>query len=328
MKNWLLFCLFLSTISLGNARGADKVSLRTNWLFYGSHAIFFLGKEKGLYSKAGIELEIRAGNGSANAVRLVANGDSTFAYTSSTAMLNLAVLEAPILSVATIDALGTEAILVRPDAGIKTIKELEGKSVMTTAGAGVNLFFPVVLKNGGADPEKIKLVNVADAALVSSYLKGLAPAILAGYDDKPAEIVSFGGGEPIVFKYSDYGIHQPGYSLIANRALIESNPDLVRRFVAATIESLTLARKDPDAAVAALAREAKLPDTEKRKARRVLDVTLSVLRSPRNTAGTLGLHVAQDWEEGLELLKQQKKLKLTKPVSTFYTNAFLPKSTP
>jgi NitT/TauT family transport system substrate-binding protein len=50
---------------------------------------------------------------------------------------------------------------------------------MTTAGAGVNTFFPVVVENAGLDMGKIELVNVAEGALVSSYLQNLAPAILA-----------------------------------------------------------------------------------------------------------------------------------------------------
>jgi NitT/TauT family transport system substrate-binding protein len=37
---------------------------------------------------------------------------------------------------------------------------------------------------------------VADSALVQSYLQGLAPGILGGIDDKPAEIEANGGKTP------------------------------------------------------------------------------------------------------------------------------------
>ena len=72
------------------AQAADKVTLRTNWLFYGSHSIFLLGIDKGFYEQEGIDLTVKQGNGSSNAVRLVANGDSDFAYGSAVTMLNLA----------------------------------------------------------------------------------------------------------------------------------------------------------------------------------------------------------------------------------------------
>ena len=83
---------------------------------------------------------------------LVANKNDTFAYASSSTMLNLAAKDAPVLSVATLDATGTDACLCWPDAGIKEIKDLEGKTVMTTAAAGVNTFFPVALKKRRRGP--------------------------------------------------------------------------------------------------------------------------------------------------------------------------------
>jgi len=144
------------------ALAADKVTLRTNWLFYGSHAIFFLGIDKGFYDKDNLDVVVKQGNGSSNTVRLVANKDSTFAYVSAAALIKLAAQGAPIIAVATIDATGTEAVLVRPDSGIKTFKDLEGKKVLTTAGAGVNTFFPVAAQNAGIDVSKVELVNVAE----------------------------------------------------------------------------------------------------------------------------------------------------------------------
>ena len=64
---------------------------------------------------------------------------------------------APVVSIATIDATGTDAVIVNPDSGIKTFKDLEGKKVLTTAGAGVNTLFPVAAQNAGADVRYIEL---------------------------------------------------------------------------------------------------------------------------------------------------------------------------
>ena len=129
-----------------DARAEDDVRLRLNWMYYGSHAGFALGKDKGYYKEHGINLDIRSGNGSGSAHRLVANGDSTFSYGSCASMTNLAAQGAPLISVAVIDAMGTEAIIVRPDAGVKAIGDLKGKALLTTANAGVNTFFPMVLE--------------------------------------------------------------------------------------------------------------------------------------------------------------------------------------
>jgi NitT/TauT family transport system substrate-binding protein len=160
----------VSALPLRSAFAADKVIFRTNWLFYGSHSIFFLGIDKGLYSQDNLDVVVKQGNGSGATTRLVANKDSTFAYCSAVTMMKLAAQGAPVMSVATIDAMGTDAVIVNPDSGIKTFKDLEGKKVLTTAGAGVNTLFPVAAKNAGVDIDKIQLTNVAESALVSSYL--------------------------------------------------------------------------------------------------------------------------------------------------------------
>lgn len=319
-------CVLAAMAPVRRALAADRVVLRTNWLFYGSHSIFFLGLDKGFYEANGIDPVVKQGNGSGATVRLVANKDTTFAYASAVTMIKLAAQGAPVISVATIDATGTDAVLVNPDAGIKTFKDLEGKKVMTTAGAGVNTLFPVAAKNAGVDVSKIQLVNVAESALVPSYLQGLAPAILGGVDDKPAEIEANGGKTPVIFNYADYGVAQPGYAIVAHKDTVKNNPDLVKRFVVATLEAVRAAEKDPDAAIASLINwKANTADEkEKVQARKVLDVTLSILYSPANKAKRLGYNVPEDWANALELLEKYNDLKTDAKASDFYTNDFVP----
>ena len=93
---WIILAGALTFVSLHGAQAEDKVRLRLNWMYYGSHAGFALGKDKGIYDKHGIDLDIRSGNGSGSAHRLVANGDSTFAYGSCASMINLAAEGAPL----------------------------------------------------------------------------------------------------------------------------------------------------------------------------------------------------------------------------------------
>jgi len=311
-----------------NAFALDDVRLRLNWMYYGSHAGFALGKDRGYYRDAGINLDIRSGNGSSSAHRLVANGDSDFAYGSCGAMVTLASQGAPLISVAVIDAMGTEAIIVRPDAGVSSIKDLKGKKLLTTANAGVNTFFPIVLANAGLKESDINLTNVPDGALVSSYLQGAGGAvgILGGLDDKPAEIKANGGADPVTFPYSDYGVNQVGYCISTRTDTVKNKPDLVKRFVAATIKSYNAAEKDPDAAVNAMADivgGSMASDEGKAQARAVLDVTLSVLYSKANTDRKLGLNVPSDWSDMIDLMKKYNDLDPNAKAASFYTNEFV-----
>jgi NitT/TauT family transport system substrate-binding protein len=320
--------LLIGAVLPSAANAADPVRLRLNWMYYGSHAPFALGKDKGYFRDAGIDLDIRSGNGSGSAHRLVANNDSQFSYGSCASMVNLAAKGAPLISVAVIDAMGTEAVIVRPDAGVSKLEDLKGKSILTTANAGVNTFFPLVLKNGGLTEGDVKVTNVPDGALVSSYLQGAGGSvgILGGLDDKPAEIKANGGAQPVTFPYSDFGVNQVGYCIVTNTETLKNNPDLVKRFVEATLKSYKEAEANPDAAIAAMADivgGTMAEDQGKAQARAVLDVTLGVLYSKANTDKKLGLHVASDWDDMLNLMKKYNDLQTDKPATAFYTNDYV-----
>jgi len=328
MVNMLMIAAVATATLAAPARAEDDVRLRLNWMYYGSHAGFALGKDKGFYKDAGINLDIRSGNGSGSAHRLVANKDSDFSYGSCGSMTNLASQGADLISVAVIDAMGSEAILVRPDAGVKTIADLKGKTLLTTANAGVNTFFPIVLANSGLAEGDISITNVPDGALVSSYLQGSGGAvgILGGIDDKPAEIKANGGEPPVIFPYSDFGVNQVGYCIVARKEMIASNPDLVKRFVAATIKSYQAAAADPDAAVAAMGDivgGTMNEDEGKAQSRAVLDVTLGLLYSKANTERKLGMNVPVDWADMIALMKKYNDLDPAADPATFYTNQFV-----
>ena len=330
-KHTILSAVFVATLvaTAGIAKAADDVRLRLNWMYYGSHAGFAYGKDKGYYKDAGIDLDIRSGNGSGSAHRLVANNDSTFAYGSCASMLNLAAKGAPLVSVGVIDAMGTEAVIVRPDAGVKALADLKGKTILTTANAGVNTFFPLVLQAAGLKEGDVTITSVPDGALVSSYLQGAGGAVgmLGGLDDKPAEIKANDGAAPVTFAYSDFGVNQVGYCIVANTDTVKNKPDLVKRFVGATMKAYKETETNPDAAIASMADivgGSMAEDQGKAQARAVLDVTLSVLYSKANKDKKLGMNVPADWDDMLALMKKYNDLQTDKPASAFYTNDFVP----
>ena len=128
----------------------------------------------------------------------------------------------------------------------------------------------------------------------------------------------------MIFAYSDFGVHQPGYSIVAHKDMVAENPDLVGRFVRATLKATQAAKDEPDAAIQALINWSGSVEDQKEQTRRVLDVTLSVLESPNAGGAPFGAHVEQDWQSALDLLKKYKELETDMAASDFYTNEFIP----
>ena len=66
---WALGCAAVLAAGVllpaGEALAEDDVRLRLNWMYYGSHAGFALGKDRGDYDAEGLDLDIRAGPGAA-----------------------------------------------------------------------------------------------------------------------------------------------------------------------------------------------------------------------------------------------------------------------
>ena len=168
-----------------------------------------------------------------------------------------------------------------------------------------------------------------EGALVSSYLQGAGGAVgmLGGLDDKPAEIKANGGADPVTFAYSDFGVNQVGYCIVTTKDMVAKNPDLVKRFMAATVKAYKEAEKNPDAAIASMADivgGTMAEDTGKAQARAVLDVTLGILYSKNNKDKRLAWNVPADWESMLDLMKEYNDLKTDQPATAFYTNDFVP----
>ena len=108
--------------------------------------------------------------------------------------------------------------------------------------------------------------------------------------------------------------------------MVKTNPDLVKRFVGATMQAYAETIKNPGAAIDAMADivgGTMKEDQGKLQARAVLDVTIGVLFSPANKDKKLGLNVPSDWEDMVALMKKYNDLDPKAEAKAFYTNEFL-----
>ena len=71
----------------------------------------------------------------------------------------------------------TAQLWVREDQGIKSIADLKGKRIATTAGTTAHVFLDTALKGNGLSPGDVQLLNQRMPDAVTSFISGAVPAV-------------------------------------------------------------------------------------------------------------------------------------------------------
>jgi NitT/TauT family transport system substrate-binding protein len=315
--------LLIGVIALvmgASALAQDAVSLRLNWYLGGLHVPFYYGKEMGFFKQEGIDLTINEGRGSANTVQVVAAGSDTFGMADSSSLITTASKGADVKSVMSLLNSTGFSVVSLASAGIKTPKDLEGKSLAVSPGDPLGQLFRALAAHNKLDMNTIKFVQVDPAAKVVAVLEKRVDALLGGADDQ-FFLIKYKGVEPAALRYADHGANIVGMTIVTTGNLIKTKPDLVRRFVRASVRSWEAAKKNPGPAVDA-AMKAK-PDLNRQSTLDQMMVDFELLDSP-NSKGKVGLGAKADWDQTLGLLKQYRELDTKEPWTTFHTNEFVP----
>lgn len=320
MKFIRLFLALIVLFAGGPALAQEAVSLRLNWYLGGLHVPFYYGKEMGFFKQEGIDLTINEGRGSANTVQVVAAGSDTFGMADSSSLITTAAKGADVKSVMSLLNSTGFSVVSLASAGIKTPKDLEGKSLAVSPGDPLGQLFRALAAHNKLDMNTIKFVQVDPAAKVVAVLEKRVDALLGGADDQYF-LIKYKGAEPAALRYADHGANIVGMTIVTTGNLIKTKPDLVRRFVRASVRSWEAAKKNPGPAVDA-AMKAK-PDLNRQSTLDQMLVDFELLDSP-NSKGKIGLGSKADWDQTLGLLRQYRELDTKEPWTTFHTNDFVP----
>lgn len=302
------------------AAAQDAVSLRLNWYLGGLHVPYYYGKEMGFFKQEGIDLTINEGRGSANTVQVVAAGSDTFGMADSSSLITTAVKGADVKSVMSLLNSTGFAVVSLASAGIRKPKDLEGKSLAVSPGDPLGQLFRALAAHNKLDMNTIRFVQVDPAAKVVAVLEKRVDALLGGADDQ-FFLIKYKGVEPHALRYADHGANIVGMTIMTTGNLIKTKPDLVRRFVKASVRSWEEAKKNPQAAVD-VAMKVK-PDLNRQSTLDQMMVDFELLDSA-NSKGKIGLGAKADWDQTLTLLKQYRELDTKEPWTTFHTNDFVP----
>jgi NitT/TauT family transport system substrate-binding protein len=317
------------TPSSANAPGKAQlapVAVRMGWKFAqgGHYAPYFLAKEKGFYADEGLDVSIAEGNGSGSTTTAIANGTDKIGIGIDAGTMASAVGQgAPVKMIAGIIKRSQIAVLSLDKNNIKQPGDLVGKRVGIPPGSSQAQIWPAFLKANNLDPKSITQVNIDANAMAASLLQGQIDAYLSlAFAQVP--IIEAQGAKASEILFADYGANTLSEGIIASDKTIKDEPDLLKRFVRASLKGYAYSMDHPDEAIQAGMKSH--PEADPKVVRAHLDEVLREIRAGQTPGKPLGWETAEEWQQTVQILTDYADFKSTLPVTAYFTNDLLPAS--
>jgi len=227
------FALLFATLALATnpALALDKVTFATNWLAEAEHGGFYQALVDGTYAKYGLDVTILQGGPQTNNKLLLAAGKIEFNLGANMIQAFDAVAgNVPIVAVASMFQKDPFILMSHPGAGLDRFEDLPKATAFIGRDALVSVYQWLKTAYGFRE-ENVKPYNFNAGPFIAD--KG---SIEEGYaTSEPFEVERQGKFKPNVFLLADYGYDSYSTTIETRRDLIEKNPDLVQRFVNASI---------------------------------------------------------------------------------------------
>ncbi|MDB5406426.1 MAG: hypothetical protein JWL84_1338 [Rhodospirillales bacterium] len=213
------------------AAALDKITFGTDWKAEAEHGGFYQAIAAGIYAKHGIEVTLRPGGPQINHAQLLAAGRLDFNLASNSFIpLNFVKEGIPMLAVAAIFQKDPQVLLAHPGQGNDSLEALKGKPIMIGNDTRIGSWLFLKATYGYTDSQ------------IRPYTFSIAPfladktAIQQGYVTSETFLIESQGIEPVVMLLGDHGYTGYAAVLQTSQKLVNENPDLVQRFVDASIE--------------------------------------------------------------------------------------------
>lgn len=218
---------------------------------------FYVARSRGWYREAGLDVELVTHDyDHGDTLAYLSRFEVAFGVFPSNRLLVRRENREPLVGIAAINQTGLETIQAIRRAGIARPRDLEGHRLaygLTPRGRA--MVSHLVAADGG-DPSAVISVDSGGHELTPDYLvSGAADALFGGYWCWDLVSRSVPEDELVTWRVADIGAPAyHSYLLGTQEWTIASNPELVRRFLAATSRGFHAAAEDQAAALALLRR--------------------------------------------------------------------------
>jgi ABC-type nitrate/sulfonate/bicarbonate transport system substrate-binding protein len=292
-----------------------KVVVRLKWVHQAQFAGFYAAEQKGLYRRVGLEVDVRPGGVDFPAIQMVASGSEEFGVTGADQVLLARDKGVPVVAVATIYRQTPFVLFALKKSGISAMKDLAGKTVGVKLGGNEELTYRAMVTSAGLRGDRPREIPVKFD--ISPFLAGKVD-VWPGYLINEVIAAQEKGAEVNIIRPSDYNINFYADTIFTTESVIEKNPDLVKRFVRATMAGWQYAVDHPDEAAAL---------GLKHSPQLVLGHETSMMRASipllRPTQQPLGKMQLEEWRSLDDQLVALGLLKRKADIYKAFTNRFL-----
>jgi NitT/TauT family transport system substrate-binding protein len=290
--------------------------VRLKWLHQAQFAGYYVAKDKGYYETAGLDVSIQPGGSDFPAVQMVAGGNEQFGVTGADQILIARSKGVPVVALAVLYRESPFVLFALKKSGITKPSDFVGKNVGLKIGGSEELVYRAVLKSASVDKGTLHEVPVKFD--LSPLLTGQVD-VWPGYVINEVLAAQEKGFEVTVIRPADYGVNLYADTLFTTERMLKEKPDVVKKFVAATIHGWADAMADPEAAARTTVKSGNKLDYAHELA--MMRASIPLIKAGKDATG---VSKEADWE-GLQTLLVEAGFQKTKvEVSKAFTNAELP----
>ena len=209
----------------------DKVSFGTNWVAEAEHGGHYQALADGTYRRYGLDVTIVPGGPNVNNRMLLPVGKLDF-FMSANTLQSFDAVEGkiPILAVAAMFQKDPQVLIAHPGQGIDKFEDLK-KLTLFISPEGIASYFQWLKADYGFSEKKVKPYT----SNPQPFLVDKRSAMQGYVTSEPFAIEKRAGFKPKVFLLADYGFNSYSTLIETRRDLVVKKPDLVQRFVDASI---------------------------------------------------------------------------------------------
>ena len=300
-------------------KAPDEVTLQLKWVHQAQFAGFYMAQEKGYYAQENLKVTFLEGGQGVDIGQRVQSGQADFGVLTPEFILEKRSQGVPLTAIAAIYRRSAVVFVAMADSGIVRPSDFMGKTVAAGDPGGsqtdFELQFRAMMKRLDLDISKVNIVpyDPAYTAFYSGEVQ-VSPAYSTGGLIKMRQK----GLQLNLIWPDDYGIHFYSDTLATTDRLIAENPDLVTRFLRATLRGWQDAVEDYPQAVAVTLKYARIPDPELQTA--MMEAMLPLVHTGEDRIGWM---TPEMWQGMVDVLSEEGLLKAPCDVKQAYTLRFL-----